>query len=163
MLTLTVGKPGERRGPSHKDKMMYDETSTSRRSLSRLLEALMTACFLLQPVNMQRRSDAVMTSAKSEHLVRQPLHSKEMKDLLKEIVNDSKDKQGKSNSPTSLSFSHRGALRLSPAVIGIKTHTSLLCPPITLYTMYQHSSFIHSPSLPACSSSSLEPLPAVTG
>lgn len=84
--------------------MSDDETSSRKRSLNRLPEAHVTACVLLQPVNMQWRSDAVMTSAKSEHLVRQPPHPKEMKDLLKKIVNDSKDKLGKSNSPTSLFF-----------------------------------------------------------
>lgn len=94
------GKMWRPPGPSHTDEMSDEETWRSKRSLNRLREAHVTACFLLQPVNMQRRSDAVMTSAKSEHLVRQPPHSKEMKDVLKKIVNDSKDELGKSNSPS---------------------------------------------------------------
>lgn len=99
MLTLTVEKFRRTLGASRKAQMSADETTTSK-SLNRLREADVTACFSLQPLNMQRRSDAAMTSAKSEHLIRQPTHSKEMKDLLEKIVNDSRDKLSKSNSLT---------------------------------------------------------------
>lgn len=89
---------------------------------------------------MQRRSDAVMTSAESEHLGRQPPPFREMQDFLKKIVKDSEDSRSKSNSPTSLFFYVlvvKTALRLHPPPPGLR-HTLQLsvrpspCPQIII-------------------------------